>query len=158
MDELKPCPFCGGKEVKLFKEGGIWVVECLQCLAKVGATLGADAIDFWNYRPREEQLGDQIREMELKNRALKQEIRDARDETLKNALKIQEQAERGAKYAKKENARILELLKSCCNEFAPRNSTYPVCCRNEWGVDAQGHCLGRGECPIYAELTKGGAE
>lgn len=26
----------------------------------------------------------------------------------------------------------------------------------EWvGVDAQGHCLGKGECPIYAELTKG---
>lgn len=21
-EELKPCPFCGGKEVKLFKEGG----------------------------------------------------------------------------------------------------------------------------------------
>ena len=33
-EELKHCPFCGGKEVKLFKEGSIWIVECLQCSAK----------------------------------------------------------------------------------------------------------------------------
>ena len=83
-EELKPCPFCGGKEVKLFKEGSIWVVECLQCLAKVGATAEADALDFWNYRPKEEQLGEQIREMKQKNAALKREILEAREDNCEN--------------------------------------------------------------------------
>ena len=83
-EELKPCPFCGGKEVKLFKEGSIWVVECLQCLAKVGATAEADALDFWNYRPKEEQLGEQIREMKQKNDALKREILEAREDNAEN--------------------------------------------------------------------------
>lgn len=146
-EEVKSCPFCGGKEVKLFKEGSIWVVECLQCLAKVGATAEADALDFWNYRPKEKQLGEQIREMKQKNDALKREILESREDNVDNM-----------EYHVAERGRLRELLKSCCNEFAPRNSYYPVCCRNEWGVDAQGHCLGKGECPIYAELTKSGCE
>lgn len=73
-EEVKSCPFCGGKEVKLFKEGSIWVVECLQCLAKVGATAEAEVLDFWNYRPKEEQLGEQIREMKQKNARLREAL------------------------------------------------------------------------------------
>lgn len=69
-EELKPCPFCDGKEVKLFKEGSIWVVECLQCLAKVGATAEADVLDFWNYRPIEDKLHGKIGELEAENKRL----------------------------------------------------------------------------------------
>ena len=52
-ENLKSCPLCGGKEVKLFKEGSIWVVECQQCFAKVGTMAEAYALDFWNYRLKE---------------------------------------------------------------------------------------------------------
>lgn len=147
-ESLKPCPFCGGKEVKLFKEGSIWVVECLQCLAKVGATLEVDVLDFWNYRPKEEQLGEQIREMKQKNAALKREILEAREDNCDNM-----------EYHVAERERLRTLLKSCCNEFVPLDKrtspNYPVCYRNRLAIDKDRHCTARGECPIYAELTKG---
>lgn len=105
-EDLKPCPFCGGKEVKLFKEGSIWVVECLQCLAKVGATLEADALDFWNYRPKEERLGEQIREMKQKNDALKREILETREDNCENMEYHLAERER----LMVENARLREAL------------------------------------------------
>ena len=105
-EELKDCPFCGGKEVKIFKEGSIWVVECLQCLAKVGATAEDDVLDFWNYRPKEEQLGEQIREMKQKNAALKREILEAREDNVDNMEYHVAERER----LKAENARLREAL------------------------------------------------
>ena len=69
-EEVKSCPFCGGKEVKLFKDGSIWVVECLQCLAKVGATAEADVLDFWNSRPIEDKLHGKIGALEAENKRL----------------------------------------------------------------------------------------
>lgn len=159
-EEVKSCPFCGGKEVKLFKEGSIWVVECLQCLAKVGATLEADALDFWNYRPKEEQLGEQIREMKQKNDALKREILEAREdnadnmeyhvEERKRLKKEIEELEGSIAFAKR--MRVLDLLKTCCNEFV-KSRFKP--CRRVKTVDAKGRCTARATCPIYAELTKG---
>lgn len=124
-EELKPCPFCGGKEVKIFKEGSIWVVECLQCLAKVGATLEADALDFWNYRPKEEQLGEQIREMKQKNDALKREILEAREDNADNMEYHVAERER----LKAENARLREALGKIIDraekeESKASNSTY----------------------------------
>ena len=52
-ENLKSFQLCGEKEVKLFKEGRIWVVECQQCFAKVGTMAEAYALDFWNYRLKE---------------------------------------------------------------------------------------------------------
>ena len=77
-EKLKPCPFCGGKEVKLFKEGSIWVVECLQCLAKVGATAKADVLDFWNSRPIEDWKDDE-------NARLEKNLKDYNRVMLENA-------------------------------------------------------------------------
>lgn len=73
-ENLKRCPFCGGKEVKLFKEGSIWVVECLQCLAKVGATAEADVLDFWNSRPIEDELHEKIEKLERENHILRLDL------------------------------------------------------------------------------------
>ena len=72
--ELKACPFCDGKEVKLFKEGSIWVVECLQCLAKVGSTAEADVLDFWNSRPIENELPEKIGKLEEENARLREAL------------------------------------------------------------------------------------
>ena len=87
-EEVKSCPFCGGKEVKLFKDGSIWVVECMQCLAKVGATAEADVLDFWNSRPIED--------------ALQKELDEAREDNADNME--YHVAERGR--LKTENARL----------------------------------------------------
>lgn len=73
-EEVKSCPFCSGKEVKLFKEGSIWVVECLQCLAKVGATAEADVLDFWNSRPIEDKLHEKIKKLEAENKRLREAL------------------------------------------------------------------------------------
>lgn len=152
-EEIKSCPFCGGKEVKLFKEGSIWVVECLQCLAKVGATLEADALDFWNYRPKEEQLGEQIREMKQKNDALKREILEEREDNVAERKRLKKEIEElEGSVAFAERMRVLDLLKTCCNEFA-KSRFKP--CRRVKTVDAKGRCTARATCPIYAELTKG---
>ena len=105
-EELKPCPFCGGKEAKLYNNGIVWVVECRQCLAKIGATFEKDAVDFWNYRPKEEQLGEQIREMKQKNAALKREILEAREDNCENMEYHVEERKR----LKSENARLRKAL------------------------------------------------
>ena len=114
-EEVKSCPFCGGKEVKLFKEGSIWVVECLQCLAKVGATTEADVLDFWNYRPKEEQLGEQIREMKQKNETLKREVLEAREDNCENMEYHVEERERLKKEIvnlEAENKMLIGALKA----------------------------------------------
>ena len=130
-EQLKPCPFCGG-EAKCIEFYGMYHVICCDCYIAGRDTSTRDkAIESWNSRPIEDDL--------------QKELDEAREDNADNM-----------EYHVAERGRLRELLKSCCNEFAPRNSSYPVCCRNEWGVDAQGHCLGKGECPIYAELTKGG--
>lgn len=51
MEQLKPCPFCGG-EAKIMKMGYPHWVYCLQCGAKVhgGTTSEKDSIKAWNRR------------------------------------------------------------------------------------------------------------
>ena len=83
-EKVKSCPFCGGKEVKLFKEGSIWVVECLQCLAKVGATAEADVLDFWNARPIENELNEKIEKLEAENERLREALESILDAAQKD--------------------------------------------------------------------------
>lgn len=45
-------------------------MECLQCLAKVGATAEDDVLDFWNSRPIEDKLHGKIGELEAENKRL----------------------------------------------------------------------------------------
>ncbi len=60
MDELLPCPFCGGskccppKVVKVESPWSreFWTVECNNCQASCGYSLEyEDAIEEWNDRP-----------------------------------------------------------------------------------------------------------
>ena len=51
MDELKPCPFCGSKEVRADKDGMWWTVGCTDCFAEGPSDLGeSGAIAAWNER------------------------------------------------------------------------------------------------------------
>lgn len=60
MDELKPCPFCGG-EAEPFKDACFcaedgtmyeikWFVGCTDCPALVSGETEVDAIAAWNRR------------------------------------------------------------------------------------------------------------
>lgn len=58
MDVLKPCPFCGGKDiiVRPVQYAGIvkthFYVQCRECFARsgMGWTAKAKAIEAWNRR------------------------------------------------------------------------------------------------------------
>ena len=121
-EEVKSCPFCGGKEVKLFKEGSIWVVECLQCLAKVGATAEADVLDFWNSRPIEDDL--------------QKELDEAREDNADNME--YHVAERGR--LKTENARLRKALEKYAapeHHFSVVDGKVLEVFDNSYGVDEQ---------------------
>lgn len=49
MDELKPCPFCGG-EAEIRGDGYFWI-QCKYCWAETtGSEDMAEAIEAWNRR------------------------------------------------------------------------------------------------------------
>jgi Lar family restriction alleviation protein len=56
MEELKPCPFCGHKDIKIEYRGDGYVVYCYKCDAEMNvcgdecASHRQDAIDQWNRR------------------------------------------------------------------------------------------------------------
>ncbi len=52
-EELKRCPFCGGRAV-IAKEMSLFSVGCMLCGANVGATINKEtAIKAWNRRKDE---------------------------------------------------------------------------------------------------------
>lgn len=65
MDDLKPCPFCGGEDVEILPDGfGNWLVGCVTCeyrIQCVDCTKG-EAIRYWNTRPAEDTLKKEITE------------------------------------------------------------------------------------------------
>lgn len=52
--KLKPCPFCGSKNVKVYSLGGLHV-KCFNCDARIGYYESIEnAIYVWNRRVRKE--------------------------------------------------------------------------------------------------------
>lgn len=53
-EELKPCPFCGSKNLCLIRNSWYWV-QCNNCLAEIGVQESEkDAIEKWNRRADDE--------------------------------------------------------------------------------------------------------
>ena len=132
-EELKPCSFCNQK-ASVLTEREDYRVVCGNCAASTGCFETAkEATDAWNARQVEENL--------------QKELNESIEDNCENM-----------KYHVAERARLISLLKSCCNEFVPLDKrtspNYPVCYRNRLVIDKDRHCTARGECPIYAELTK----
>ena len=54
MTELKPCPFCGGKNIDLSEAGlktDVWFVQCWDCYATFPHfDSETEAIEAWNRR------------------------------------------------------------------------------------------------------------
>lgn len=55
-EQLKPCPFCGGKDVETRTSSMSWLVDCYTCDAR-GPLCGSEdrAIEEWNDRAGEER-------------------------------------------------------------------------------------------------------
>ena len=57
--ELKPCPFCGGKNLKILRKTNIKMLNgtdgrqvfCLDCGGTTGIRTHNDAVALWNSRP-----------------------------------------------------------------------------------------------------------
>lgn len=51
-DNLKPCPFCGNKEINVRKGKYAWNIECqnIECNAAVTKVYKKTAIEAWNRR------------------------------------------------------------------------------------------------------------
>lgn len=60
---LKPCPFCGGEDFQIYKEGSVYAVKCGQCETKVGALDEKTAVEYWNNRPIEEAQAAEIKRL-----------------------------------------------------------------------------------------------
>lgn len=51
IEELKPCPFCGGEAFKILTEWGAYVVQCGMCDVMTAPHCRADHVtEVWNRR------------------------------------------------------------------------------------------------------------
>lgn len=54
MEKLKPCPFCGGKNIRIWKIRAPFV-SCDDCRASTGGALTKkEAVELWNRRANDE--------------------------------------------------------------------------------------------------------
>ena len=111
---LKSCPVCGSEAEFNSDEFGEGVC-CKSCGANIhNGVYGEEgkklASADWNARPIEDKLRGKIGKLESENARLQRKLNESIDDNYKNAWKIQQQAERGAKFAQKENARLREAL------------------------------------------------
>lgn len=53
MTELKPCPFCGSKDLEIVIVRGFEVVECHDCLIRTYQIEGDGPEQYWNRRVKE---------------------------------------------------------------------------------------------------------
>ncbi len=86
MSDLKPCPFCGGNEVKLYIDDGLGVfsyyyeIVCRHCgLNNKSIYANRDrvenaAIKHWNTRPIEDALRKEIAKLQAENRSLVEQM------------------------------------------------------------------------------------
>lgn len=60
MSTLKPCPFCGEKDIKMDNnENHLMYVQCLRCGCKYGYTITEQKIiESWNQRPAIDPISD----------------------------------------------------------------------------------------------------
>ena len=109
-EELKRCPFCGGTANIAKGRIEFWAY-CPHCGAQIElCETKQEAVKAWNTRTIENELVEKIGKLEAENKRLQRKLNESIDDNYKNAWKIQQQAERGAKFAQKENTRLRESL------------------------------------------------
>ena len=53
MEQLKPCPFCGGTDLHIEETDYVYLIcyDCLSWFTQAEITCREDLIDAWNRRP-----------------------------------------------------------------------------------------------------------
>lgn len=70
-EEVKPCPFCGNKDISMSLNYGAAMVSCdkCECLGFVFTGLKGiyldEVMEQWNTRPREAELEEEIRRLRV---------------------------------------------------------------------------------------------
>lgn len=73
-DELKPCPFCGGKAEITKNEMRVWV-HCTKCHSDTYLyQIQKEAVAAWNARPIEDKLRGKIGKLEAENKRLREAL------------------------------------------------------------------------------------
>lgn len=62
-DTLKPCPFCGSKEIIDDEDDGITCPNCGVYIDRLSVEDDACLADVWNTRPIEDELNDEIKHL-----------------------------------------------------------------------------------------------
>lgn len=111
-ENLKRCPFCGSEAEIIGYDNGTYRCVCLNCVCAQDMFFDSpeESAEEWNARPIEDKLHEEINNLEAENTCLQRKLNESIDDNYKNAWKIQQQAERGAKFAQKENTRLREAL------------------------------------------------
>jgi hypothetical protein len=61
MDELKPCPFCGNKQIDCYADiHRDWYCECDTCGVELYGASEEEVRIKWNTRPIEDKLNEEI--------------------------------------------------------------------------------------------------
>lgn len=133
MEELKPCPFCGG-DARLVKRDGATLVYCTKCERGTGLCRGDAAATMWNHRPAEDALKAEVER-------LKAEL-DAQKSVLKIAYsdikRLCEEVEKWKKIAEGKERGKMSENKTCgeCKYFNPE-STFDCPLGHEGTCEAQ---------------------
>lgn len=74
-NNLKPCPFCGGK-ARLKSSHGFNNVSCGNCGAEYPVSFDTrkEAAAAWNNRPLEDELHGKIGELETENKRMRERL------------------------------------------------------------------------------------
>ena len=57
MEEFRPCPRCGSKDISLYFDGQLFSVCCCDCNLSTDCYIGDyEAVDAWNHGP----VGDEL--------------------------------------------------------------------------------------------------
>jgi Lar family restriction alleviation protein len=116
MNELKPCPFCGGNDIQIDemesfwdKNETSWRVLCIDCIAETAGDTKEQAIAAWNRRADARQLA-------LKTRVCPM-CEDCPDgcpvETPKDSRNIVTNADRIRSMSDEELAEFLRNIRDC---------------------------------------------
>lgn len=72
-DILKPCPFCGNKEIIDDEDEGITCPNCGSYIDRISVEDDVSLVDVWNTRPIEDKKDEEIKHL----RESLEEIQDA---------------------------------------------------------------------------------
>lgn len=77
--ELKPCPFCGNKEIIDDEDDGITCPKCGAYIDRLSVEDDRLLSDVWNTRPIEDAKDEEIKRIQKASEEIKKMVKDTQD-------------------------------------------------------------------------------